>query len=829
MKILLVDDSKAVAGLYRQMLEGHGYDVVTAHSGTEALEVAQRELPDIGLIDYHLPDFTGEELTRRLLAHPVNKDMVISMLSTYSDVTRKSLDAGAIDMITKETPEELFLLRMEALERKVLIERKSQEQLTQMEQMQRGHSTEELIPFKVLFVDDSRFARSAYQAMLEDSGCEVLVAENMAEALEVARREHPDLAIVDFYMKGGNGDELTRALLEDPVTQNVMVVVLTSQMEIKDIALAAGAVDVIYKGEQQGSFLQRIASIREYRQLVARQIQHHMRSAEEAKRLHDWVDSILSSMNEPIMVIDSRGMIIHTNPASERLMGEPAGEILGRRMSTLFTEEGEIGYQANMLERMGGRLQQLHDHEHTHFMQLLKSAPIPLVIVDLPREASGLESSQVSLVNHEMEKLLGYEQDELDCGSILSLVMESEQEKIRQVLGSADGGLRCMGYKGCRWCSRSGEPIPASVCMVSIEGQQTTHVILLVKTDETLDQDLLQMTPFGRLFVESDQALDDFSPSLSADRTLRCRDGSPVPVHVSGALLSHSSGQSTMIEGAVLVLHDLSARLREEQQQQYLAFRSGIAEMSASILHNIGNTLVGLGGRINAVRQKNRELQRLQRILKQLSEGGELDPEANLEALRVSANALEKISGVDGVEADLRDIDESVRRIEKNISVHRSASKSDLSSSRFHFRSVVEDALFLLKEPLYEAKIDLQVDLSMPISPVEMPRNPAMQMVLNVLQNSIDAVLQRRIAERNPDWRGEIQLSIRSSEEGQFEFLIRDNGCGIEPEHHPHLFNQGYTTKMGGSGFGLHSAGVFVQGQGNRSNEAVLHRSLKLL
>lgn len=241
--------------------------MVTAHSGEEALEVAQRECPDIGVIDFHLPDMDGETLTRRLLAHPLTQQMVISMLSSYSDVTRKSLDAGAIDMITKDTPEELFLLRIEALERKVILERDAR-QLNQALSIQ-DEVQESLLPFKVLLVDDSQFARSAYQAMLEGEDCEVLLAENMAQALEVARREQPDLAIVDFYMKGGNGDELTRALLEDPVTRNVLVMVLTSQMEVKDIALAAGAVDVIFKGERQGTFIQRVSSIRQYRRQVA--------------------------------------------------------------------------------------------------------------------------------------------------------------------------------------------------------------------------------------------------------------------------------------------------------------------------------------------------------------------------------------------------------------------------------------------------------------------------------------------------------------------------------------------------------------------------------
>ncbi len=818
MKILLVDDSYAVAGLYQQMLEAHEYEVITAHSGEEAIELAIQEQPDIGVLDFHLPDITGEELPRRLLSHPVTKDMVISILSSYSDVTRKSLDAGAIDMITKETPEELFLLRIEALERKVLLQRDSKQQLGRMERARAEDQASDEIPFKVLLVDDSRFARSAYQAMMEESGCTVLLAENMQEALAVAREQRPDLAVVDFYMKGGNGDELTRALLNDPLTQNVLVVILTSQMEIKEIALAAGAIDVIYKGEQQGTFIQRVASIREYRRQIGRQIHQHMRSAEEARRLHEWVDSILHSMREPVMVLDSRGGVIHTNSAAEKLLGLPVGEILGQKMSSFFLEEMEKdGYREEMLERMRGRLQQRFEGNRDDVIQLLQSAPIPLVMVDVHKEqmAQGDQgTSRVALVNHEMERLLGYEEHELNQQSILDLVMESEKEKIQGVLRSTDAGLRCMGYKGCRWCSRSGEPVPASVCMVTLEGETHYHVILLVKTEETLDQDLVLMTPFGQMLAEQESLQSDAHfPSLSADRTLRCSGGRTVPVHVSGALLSHSSGESSQVEGAVLVLHDLSERLRDEQQQQYLAFQSGIAEMSASILHHVGNTLVGIGGRVSGIGQRVQDLKRLQEILNGLGDATDVSREAIREALKVSARALGNLSGVEGIDGDLNHISGSIQRIEKTISVHRSASRTDLSNSRFPFAGMVHDALLLLSEPMQEARISLKAEIDRSQDrKVEMPRNPAIQMVLNLVQNSIDAILRRqqRIA---AEWSGEIRVVVQSDAE-KMVLLIEDNGCGIEVEQRPHLFTPGYSTKLDGSGFGLHSVGGFLQGVG---------------
>ena len=126
---------------------------------------------------------------------------------------------------------------------------------------------------------------------------------------------------------------------------------------------------------------------------------------------------------------------------------------------------------------------------------------------------------------------------------------------------------------------------------------------------------------------------------------------------------------------------------------------------------------------------------------------------------------------------------------------------------------MVHDALLLLSEPMQEARISLKAEIDRSQDrKVEMPRNPAIQMVLNLVQNSIDAILRRqqRIA---AEWSGEIRVVVQSDAE-KMVLLIEDNGCGIEVEQRPHLFTPGYSTKLDGSGFGLHSVGGFLQGVG---------------
>jgi DNA-binding NarL/FixJ family response regulator len=103
MRICVVDDHEIVReGLRRALPNDPEVEVVgEAASGAEALREARRTLPDVMLVDFRLPDMTGDELCRRIRAgFPSTK---VVMLTTYlsEDVVRRSLEAGASGFVTK--------------------------------------------------------------------------------------------------------------------------------------------------------------------------------------------------------------------------------------------------------------------------------------------------------------------------------------------------------------------------------------------------------------------------------------------------------------------------------------------------------------------------------------------------------------------------------------------------------------------------------------------------------------------------------------------------------------------------------------------------------
>lgn len=81
MKILVVDDEKNILKLYKAELEEEGYNVVTANSGREALEVFEKEQPDLVTLDILMPDIDGIQVLRQMKEK--KPTLPIIMLTAY--------------------------------------------------------------------------------------------------------------------------------------------------------------------------------------------------------------------------------------------------------------------------------------------------------------------------------------------------------------------------------------------------------------------------------------------------------------------------------------------------------------------------------------------------------------------------------------------------------------------------------------------------------------------------------------------------------------------------------------------------------------------------
>lgn len=118
-RVLFVDDSPTVRVNYRRLLTKNGYDTDTASCVEEGMEKALNNQYDIAIIDYYMPDGTGDTLCRMLRDDPKTSGMTSSIITgTYSDkAIISSLAAGATECMFKNEPKELFLARLKSMSR----------------------------------------------------------------------------------------------------------------------------------------------------------------------------------------------------------------------------------------------------------------------------------------------------------------------------------------------------------------------------------------------------------------------------------------------------------------------------------------------------------------------------------------------------------------------------------------------------------------------------------------------------------------------------------------------------------------------------------------
>ncbi len=116
-RILLVDDDPGIMTAVKQALVTHGYEMITATDGMEALDTFERELPDLILLDLMMPRCGGREVCqaiRELSATPI---IVLSVKDSESDIV-SVLDLGADDYLVKPFRLAELLARVRAVLRR---------------------------------------------------------------------------------------------------------------------------------------------------------------------------------------------------------------------------------------------------------------------------------------------------------------------------------------------------------------------------------------------------------------------------------------------------------------------------------------------------------------------------------------------------------------------------------------------------------------------------------------------------------------------------------------------------------------------------------------
>lgn len=251
------------------------------------------------------------------------------------------------------------------------------------------------------------------------------------------------------------------------------------------------------------------------------------------------------------------------------------------------------------------------------------------------------------------------------------------------------------------------------------------------------------------------------------DFRLQLPDGQIKYVHVLAHRVKDESGKEEIV-GALMDISELTksqAALNAAQTALAHASRAAtLAEISATIAHEVNQPLAAI------VMSAEASLRWLSRDDPNITKVGQLTRQIVSDASRAS------------------DIVQRIRRM---------AAKHEPERTAIDLNEVVEEALLFMRHEVESRSIKLSMKLGAGLLLVCGDRIQLQQVIVNLLVNSIHAIIQAEGPTRR------IDLDTGADTEDMVSFTIRDSGPGIAGENLEHVFESFFTTKKDGMGIGL--------------------------
>ncbi len=284
-----------------------------------------------------------------------------------------------------------------------------------------------------------------------------------------------------------------------------------------------------------------------------------------------------------------------------------------------------------------------------------------------------------------------------------------------------------------------------------------------------------------------------------------------VKTHLS--LLRMNRNLETTVQERTLTLREKNRTLLETQEALVEAARqAGMAEISTDVVHNMGNALNSIQTAAQLIHETATEskwadmLEKITGLLRE-RQGDLAEFLAEDERGRKTLNALEAVSRnlqrqSLKMEQESQLLQERLHRITGLLKDHQRFAHSQAVKERANLNQLVEEIL-RLETPLLETRgIELDTNLQ-ELPPVLLEKTKLRRTLLYLLENAREAICAK----------GEAGcIKLRTWGDGaNVQLEVMDNGEGIADNHLAKVFQQGFSTKKGGLGFGLHYAAVAVK------------------
>ena len=290
----------------------------------------------------------------------------------------------------------------------------------------------------------------------------------------------------------------------------------------------------------------------------------------------------------------------------------------------------------------------------------------------------------------------------------------------------------------------------------------------------------------------------------------------------SGLRLNHLNQQLTQ---SLQDLKDTQVQLVQSEKM------SSLGRLVAGVAHEINNPISFIYGNLSHIKEYTHDLSTL---IETVRDDDSFSREQLLEALEeidfdfVTAD-LEKMLGsmkegserIREIVIALREFSSQDRSGVHNIDLHHALDLAlSMLSPRVH--QAEERASLLTLDKQYGQLSNIQGDIGL-----------INQALFNILENALDAIVEKSRTDPDPDWMPKISLTTRTLDDCWVEIEISDNGVGIDPALNNNVFDPFFTTKPVGQGKGLGLAVAYQivvqQHQGQLSYDSELNQGTRFV
>ena len=725
-RVLIVEDDKDLREVVREGFEEYGFLVSEAIDGKQALSLFEEVCPEIVILDYHLPNGDGAELLETFKSPQSHAAVLVTTGDPNPDLAVKVTQKGADAFIRKPFKVQYIIDLCEKVHREWSLLR-----------------VETLLEDRTL--DLQRILETSVDGIMivNDSDCIVQINSAIEMMLGYSRDEIAGKHIWELIPQDQGFYEKTMSMLSD-LKQHGRISGIEQEWKKKDgtlfhVELNLSIVEDL-KRNQTGSLV------------CIRDITDKKKAAKELKETKDFLEKVIETIGDGLLICDEKGQILSVNTALERMYGFTRKQMIGQHTSMFTLMEAKT-----LREEILGRIAELFEKGNVSYESVFKSKDGRLVEVEcnnsMIRGDDGNYVGGVSIFRDISERKKAAKE------------IREAKEFLEKVIENSRDGILITDEKGHIISANSAMEQVSNFNKEELLGK---HISVLTIKDEEVRKKIIEKT--AELFEKG---------FASYESVHQLKDGSTITLDCLSSLVKDDEGNP--IAGVSILRDTTERRKMEEQLLQSEKLRS-LGELAGGVAHNFNNILAVILGRTQLLRRTTETAPGQQERRRLSSE------------LRKSLEIIEKAS-LDGAD--------TVRRIQE-FSRERN---DDKKFTVINLNEVIERTLEFTKVRWHDEagsqgiKIHIEKELT-PLPSVLGSASELREVFINLINNALDAMPQGG------------KISIRTfTEDGHVVSAVEDTGMGIHRDSMDKIFDPFFTSKGAQfTGLGLSSSYGIING-----------------